>query len=208
MRSARRPGPSTVGPVTVRIRSLTAGHLITVVVAWLAVTSVITTASASASSVNLARGQLAGYPWRLTVSTRTLGRQRMPALYASFLVGGSGFPTCIAPAIGRGDGRTFRWSFDLHAAGYHGVVPLIAAEANDTVRDLIVFVDPRASRVVVTLADGEIFHLSAQALPASLHRAARIAWEVDVPSRNNASNLKFAKVIAYNPRGAVVGHFH
>jgi hypothetical protein len=187
----------------VRIRT----HLLALVVAWLAMASVFMAVSARATTVKLARGQLAGYPWRLTVSTRTLGRQRVPALCASLLVAGSGFPACTAPAIGRREGRRFGWSFDLHAAGYHGVVALVAAEANDTVRDLIVFVDPRASRVAVTLADGEVFHLRAHALHASLHRAARIAWQVDVPSHNNAKNLTFAKVLAYSRRGAVVGHY-
>lgn len=165
-------------------------------------------ASARATSVKLAQGQLAGYRWRLTVSSRTLGRQRVPALCASLLVAGSGFHACTAPAVGRREGQRFGWSFDLQAAGYHGVVPLIAAEANDTVRDLIVFVDPRASRVVVTLADGEVFRLRAHPVHASLHRAARIAWEVDAPSHNNGKNLMFAKVLAYNRRGAVVGHYH
>jgi hypothetical protein len=186
----------------------TAMRRIAAVMGWLAVASTVATASASASSVNLAHGRLAGYPWQLTVSSRTIGAQRVPALCASFLAGGSGFPACIAPAIGRGEGRSLTWSFDLHAAGYHGVVPLIANEVNGTVRDLIVFVDPRASRVVATLGDGEIFRLRAEALPTRLHRAARIAWEVDVPSHNSDANLTFTKVIAYDRRGAVVGHFH
>jgi hypothetical protein len=107
-RGAIGSGSRPVYGRSVRSPMQTAVRGIAVVGGWLAVASTVATASATASSVNLAHGQLAGYSWRLTVSSRTLGAQRVPALCASFLAGGSGFPACIAPAIGRGERRSLR----------------------------------------------------------------------------------------------------
>ncbi len=36
---------------------------------------------------------------------------------------GNGFPTCIAPAIGKVTSQGTEWTFDLDVAGYHGVAP-------------------------------------------------------------------------------------
>jgi hypothetical protein len=172
--------------------------------------------SASAASASLAHGRSGAVVWKLGVSSRAIASARLPALCVNFLWAwgpgqllGNGFPTCVAPASGH-DSRSgdVRWTFDLHAGGYHGVVPLAygGAAGSSTIRGVVVLADPRARRVVATLQDGETLRLRTRVLPAQLHRAARIAWTIG-SGRGSASSLKFRKVRAYDVRGRIVGSF-
>lgn len=172
-----------------------------------------TPAVALGKSVLLAGGQAGSFPWKLTVSSRAIGSEKLPGICVSFLWAwgpgqpvGNGFPTCIAPARGDVTPHGVRWSFDLHAAGFHGVVPMASGSAG-SIRGIVMLVDPRATRVVVKLRDGEALRLRTHRLPAGLHRAARIAWAVTGASPSSGSAMRFHNARAYDRRGQLVGHY-
>lgn len=170
-------------------------------------------AVAFGSSVLVARGQAGAYPWKLTVSSWVIGPDKIPGVCMSFLWAwgpgqaiGNGFPVCIAPAIGHETPHGERWSFDLHAAGYHGVYPVVSGGSGG-IRGLVMLVDPRAATVVATLRDGEVIRVRTHALPSRLDRAARIAWAVTGASPSSAAALQVRTVFAYAAHHRLVGHY-
>jgi hypothetical protein len=99
----------------------------------------------------------------------------------------------------------------------HGVVPMVSSIVGFVptgIRYFVLAVDPRAHTVVVTLEDGETFRIPAVALPATLHRSARVAWAVTsiaisggtvTPQQLNSITVR--RAVAYDRRHHVVGTF-
>ncbi|HWF75230.1 MAG TPA: hypothetical protein VG186_17925 [Solirubrobacteraceae bacterium] len=170
--------------------------------------------TAGASSDQLAHGQAGPYPWQLTASSTVIGKQRIPGVCVAFLwawgVGqpiGNGAPACVAPASGHyTGGGHIRWSFNLHAGHMHGVEPS-GSGSPGSIRGLVFLVDPRATKAVATMSDGEVLSLRTVALPRRLHRAARIAWSVTTGGSSSPSALHFSRVLAYDRHGRVVGRY-
>ena len=116
---------------------------------------------------------------------------------------GNGFPTCIAPAIGKATPQGTQWTFDLDVAGYHSVAPF--GYGGTGIRGLVVVAVPEARRVQATLTDGEVLRLQAHPLPAQLRRPAAIAWAVT--HNPHQRSVKFRSVVAYDAHGRVVGPY-
>jgi hypothetical protein len=178
----------------------------------LTVPGAIAAATPSTGPRRISQGHAGSLPWTLTVSTRNInaGTTHVPGLCVTFLWAwgpgqaiGNGFPTCIAPAIGKATPQGTQWTFDLDVAGYHGVAPF--GYGGTGIRGLVVVAVPEARRVQATLTDGEVLRLQAHPLPAQLRRPAAIAWAVT--HNPHQRSVKFRSVVAYDAHGRVVGHY-
>jgi hypothetical protein len=178
----------------------------------LAVPGTMAAAAPATGATRISQGHAGSLPWTLTVSTRNIsaGTTHVPGLCVTFLWAwgpgqaiGNGFPTCIAPAIGKVTSQGTQWTFDLDVAGYHGVAPF--GYGGTGIRGLVVLAVPEARKVQATLTDGEVLQLQAHPLPAQLHRPAAIAWAVT--HNPHQRSIKFRSVVAYDAHGHAVGHY-
>lgn len=186
-------------------------------------------ASAGAGVRTLKLGKVAGIRWGLTAwgSKLSSGSMHLPSLCMnlsydavdSMVLGppgkgtlfgknGVGNTWCIAPARATAVGGP--WVFDVDAE-YHGLTPpggvrIRVKEAGDSnTRWLLFFTDPRATRVVARLADGEQLRIPTHPVPASLHRPSKYAVVATEKAPLSPGATRAVRAVAYDAHGHIVG---
>lgn len=161
-----------------------------------------------ADALTLQRGTTDGVPWKLLAWDRSIpaGGSSLPGLCAKFSLSGGDGPTfCIAPARGTTTAGP-PWVFDVDSV-YGGLTPPGATFFGRSGRSLLFFVDPRATRVVASLADGERLRIPTHPVPGSLHRPVKFALALSTRTpMPRAGLLKLVRAaVAYDAGGRVVG---
>lgn len=177
--------------------------------------------AASAQAKVIARGTTRGLPWRLSVYDEYVpsGEQGIPGSPGLCLrfewawgprqkLSDHGENPFCDTADTYVNGRPV---FDLWGFNGDGLAANVAGEitpsgpgitGSSSIRAFEILTVPAARRLVVTDSHGKTYRVSTHAIPASLHRSARVGWIVI----GTYGSMTIRSINAYNSHGVLVAH--
>lgn len=172
------------------------------------------------------QGTFNHFSWGLTAyaTSRGNGSSRVPMLCVNFsfylpgkslggpvkgtLFGNAGQGNLWCAGAATKHSAAGPWIFQLAGSEYNGLTPPGIVQFNGSHnrwRAMVFLVDPRATRVVASLADGEHLRIATHSVPASLHRPSKFALAVTKNTPKSKAATKVVRAVAYDASGQVVG---